>query len=197
MRFGKMSGPRHPSGCSESGCIRGGCRCEKSPPCWSYSVLIDRTGRCGTRRTVSLNRRLTRRLRGRHGSPSMRNKSKSMAKRSGCTQRSTQSRSSCLKSMYTAAAGTDPAAAFLHRLTEKHDVSDTKFLVDGGGYLTALFRHGLSGQLNYEERNHIEKWFQTVSMRIDRFHSFWRGSQSSARRWLRRFHHHYNHDRPN
>ena len=93
--------------------------------------------------------------------------------------------------------GTDPAAAFLHRLTEKHDVSDAEFLVDGGGYLTALFRHGLSGQLDYTERNHIEKWFQTVSIRIDRFHSFWRGSQSSARRWLRRFRHHYNHDRPN
>jgi len=26
--------------------------------------------------------------------------------------------------------GTDPAAAFLHCLTEKHDVSDTEFLVD-------------------------------------------------------------------
>ena len=35
--------------------------------------------------------------------------------------------------------GTDPAAAFLHRLTEKHDVSDTEFLVDAGGYLTAIF----------------------------------------------------------
>jgi putative transposase len=30
----------------------------------------------------------------------------------------------------------------------------------------------LSGQLDYSERNHIEKWFQTVAMRIDRFHSF-------------------------
>ena len=85
----------------------------------------------------------------------------------------------------------------MHRLTEKHDVSDTEFLVDGGGYLTALFRHELSGQLNYRERNHIEKWFQTVSMRIDRFHSFWRGSQASARRWLRRFRYYYNRDRPN
>jgi len=93
--------------------------------------------------------------------------------------------------------GTDPAAAFLHRLTEKHDVTDAEFLVDAGGYLTALFRHDLSGQLDYKKRNHIEKWFQTVSMRIDRFHSFWQGSQSSARRWLRRFRHHYNHDRPN
>jgi len=34
-------------------------------------------------------------------------------------------------------------------------------------------------------------------MRIDRFHLFWRGSQVSARRWLRRFRHQYNHDRPN
>jgi len=93
--------------------------------------------------------------------------------------------------------GIDPATAFLHRLIEKHEVSDTEFLVDGGGYLTALFRHKLSGHLNYSERNHIEKWFQTVWMRIDRFHSFWRGSQSSARRWLRRFRHYYNRDRPN
>jgi transposase-like protein len=53
--------------------------------------------------------------------------------------------------------GTDPAAAFLHRLTEKHDVADMEFLVDGTGYLTALARCELSGQLDYEERNHIEK----------------------------------------
>ena len=83
--------------------------------------------------------------------------------------------------------GTDPAAAFLHRLTEKHDVADTEFLVDAGGYLTALARHDLSGHLDYHDRNHIEKWFQTVTMRIDRFHSCWRGSRSTARRWLRRF----------
>ncbi len=44
--------------------------------------------------------------------------------------------------------GTDPAAAFLHRLTEKHDLSETVFLVDGYVYLTALSRLGLSGQLN-------------------------------------------------
>ncbi len=41
--------------------------------------------------------------------------------------------------------GTDPAAAFLHRVTEKHDLSDTVFLVNGYGYLTALSRLGLSG----------------------------------------------------
>jgi putative transposase len=53
--------------------------------------------------------------------------------------------------------GTDPAAAFLHRLTEKHDVADTEFLVDAADYLTALARRELSGQLDYRERNHIEK----------------------------------------
>ena len=55
--------------------------------------------------------------------------------------------------------GTDPAAAFLHRLTEKHDLSETVFLVDGFGYETALARLGLSGQLDYVERNLIEKCF--------------------------------------
>ena len=93
--------------------------------------------------------------------------------------------------------GTDLAAAFLHRLTQKHDVAETVFLVDAGGYLTALSRHDLSGRLNCRIQNHIEKWFQTVTMRIDRFHSFWRGNQSSAKQWLRRFRHHYNHERPN
>jgi len=77
--------------------------------------------------------------------------------------------------------GTDPAAAFLHRLTQKHDVAEKVFLVDAGGYLTALSRHDLSGLLDYRIRNHIEKWFETVTMRIDRFHSFWRGSQSSTK----------------
>ncbi|WP_276272933.1 IS6 family transposase [Haloarcula litorea] len=93
--------------------------------------------------------------------------------------------------------GTDPAAAFLHRLTEKHDVDETVFLVDAGGYLTALSRHDLSGWLDYHDRNYIEKWFQTLAMRLTRFHSYWRGSQASATRWLRRFRHYYNRHRPN
>ena len=80
--------------------------------------------------------------------------------------------------------GTDPASAFLHRLTENHDVSDTKFLTDGSGYPTALARLDLPGGLNYSDRNLIEKWFQTVAMGIDRFHTFCRGSPASARRWL-------------
>ncbi|QGA81905.1 Transposase [Halomicrobium sp. LC1Hm] len=43
-----------------------------------------------------------------------------------------------------------PAAAFLHLLTEKHDLVDTEFLVDPAGYLTALSHRGLSGRINYQ-----------------------------------------------
>jgi len=78
--------------------------------------------------------------------------------------------------------GTDPAAAFLHRLTANHDASETEFLVDAGDYLTVLVRHELSSQLKYTERNHLKKWLRTINMQINRFHSFWRGSQASARR---------------
>ena len=88
-------------------------------------------------------------------------------------------------------------SAFLHRLTTKHEVSDTEFLIDASGYLTALARRELSGQLNYSERNLIKKLFQTVAMRIGRFLSFWRGSPASARRQLRRLKYHYNYARPN
>jgi transposase-like protein len=52
---------------------------------------------------------------------------------------------------------TDPAAAFLHRLGEKHDVSEAEFLVDTADYLTAPLRRGLSGHLEYRKRNTIEK----------------------------------------
>ncbi|QRV17817.1 IS6 family transposase (plasmid) [Haloterrigena salifodinae] len=92
--------------------------------------------------------------------------------------------------------GTDPAAAFLHGLTEKHDLSDAEFLVDGYGYLTALSRLGLSGHLDYVDRNHIEKWFHTLKMRIDRFHNSWVGSRASTREWIEQFVHYYNTQRP-
>ncbi|SIR86326.1 integrase core domain-containing protein, partial [Natronorubrum daqingense] len=92
--------------------------------------------------------------------------------------------------------GTDPAAAFLHRLTEKHDLSNTVFLADGYGYLTALSRLGLSGQLDYVDRNLIEKWFHTLKMRVDRFHNSWVGSRASVREWLEQFVHYYNTQRP-
>jgi putative transposase len=92
--------------------------------------------------------------------------------------------------------GTDPAAAFLHRLDEKYDLSDTEFLVDQFGYRTALARLGLGGRVNYTERNLIEKWFHTLKMRIDRFHNSWVGSRASAREWLEQFMHYYNRQRP-
>lgn len=65
------------------------------------------------------------------------------------------------------AVGPNHTAAFRHRLTEKHDVSDAEFLVNAAEYLTALARQVLCEHLNYSERNHIENWFQTVTLRID------------------------------
>ncbi len=51
--------------------------------------------------------------------------------------------------------GTDPAAAFLHRLAEQLWLSD-------------LARLWLRGRRDYTDRNLIEKWFQTLKQRIDR-----------------------------
>ncbi|MCD2204561.1 IS6 family transposase [Halobacterium sp. KA-6] len=92
--------------------------------------------------------------------------------------------------------GTDPAAAFLHRLQEKHDLSDAELLVDQFGYQTALSRLGLSGRLNYTERNLIEKWFHTLKMRVDSFHNSWVGNWSIVRKWLEQVMHYYNRHRP-
>ena len=89
--------------------------------------------------------------------------------------------------------GTDPAAAFLSGLDEKHDLSDTVFLVDQFGYRTAISRLGLSGQVDYTARNLIEKWFHTLKMRVDRFHNSWVGSRRSVRQWLALFAHYYDH----
>jgi len=92
--------------------------------------------------------------------------------------------------------GTDPAAAFLAGLREKHDLSEAEFLVDQFGYRTALSRLGLSGRVNYTDRNLIEKWFHTLKMRIDRFHNSWVGSRASVQEWLEQFMHYYNRHRP-
>ena len=66
-------------------------------------------------------------------------------------------------------------------------------LVDGMGYLTALAKTDLAGELNYSERNIVEKLFQTYTMRVGRFHETWNGSQSSAERWLTAYTAYYNH----
>ncbi|WP_435362345.1 IS6 family transposase [Haloarchaeobius sp. DFWS5] len=92
--------------------------------------------------------------------------------------------------------GTNPAAAFLFGLAEKHDQSDAVFLVDQFGYRTALARLGLNGRVDYKDRNLIEKWFQTLKIRVDRFHNSWVGSRLSVRRWLAMFVHYYNVQRP-
>ncbi|KOX92439.1 IS6 family transposase [Haloarcula rubripromontorii] len=93
--------------------------------------------------------------------------------------------------------GTDPAAAFLHRLTEKYDLADTEFLVDAYGYRTALSRLGLSGRVEHADRNHIEKWFHTFKMRSDRFHTSWVGSRRAVTEWCQQFRQYYNQQRPN
>jgi putative transposase len=70
---------------------------------------------------------------------------------------------------------------FLGELVKKHDLSDAVFLVDGYGYRTALFRVGLSGHLDYTERNLIKKRFHTLKMRIDRFlHRGWAVGRASS-----------------
>jgi len=92
-------------------------------------------------------------------------------------------------------SGRDPAEQFLAELKEKHRVSDAEFLVDGMGYLTALARTDLGGELNYTDRNIVEKFFQIYTMRIERFHETWNGSQASAERWLTAYTADYNHHR--
>jgi putative transposase len=92
--------------------------------------------------------------------------------------------------------GTDPAAAFLHGLRKKQDLSDARFLVDQFDYRTALSRLGLSGLVDYTDRNLIETWFHTLTMRVDRFHNSWVGSRASVREWLEQFMYYYNRQRP-
>ena len=91
--------------------------------------------------------------------------------------------------------GRDPAEEFLRELKEKHRVSHAEFLVDGMGYLTALARTDLSGEFRYTDSNIVEKLSQTYTMRIERFHETWNGSQTSAERWLTAYTAYYNHHR--
>ena len=62
------------------------------------------------------------------------------------------------------------------------------------GYLTALAKTDLLGDLNYSERNIVEKLFQTYTMRVERFHETWNGGQPSAERWLTTYTAYYNHN---
>lgn len=63
------------------------------------------------------------------------------------------------------------------------------------GYLTALAKTDLTGDLNYSERNVVEKLFQTYTMRVGRFHETWNGSRPSAERRLTAYTAYYNQHR--
>lgn len=91
--------------------------------------------------------------------------------------------------------GTCPTSAFLSELNECHDHSETEFLMDVN-YLTALVRTDPSGHHDGVTRNLIEKWFQTLTMRADCFHSTWMDGRASAARWFAAFVYYYNSQRP-
>jgi putative transposase len=65
--------------------------------------------------------------------------------------------------------------------------------VDGMDYLTALAKTERLGDLNYTDRNTIEKLFQTYTRHVGRFHKIWNSSQSSAERWLTGYTAYYTH----
>lgn len=136
----------------------------------------------------------TRRRPSRRGSPSMSWLSETTVISTGSTPRSILRH--LLGGRLFEQCSTDPATAFLHSQERKYDFADTVFLVDGYGYLTALARRDLSSRLDYSFRNHIEKRFHILRMRIDRFYPFWVGSQTSVQQWLAVFVEYYNRQRP-
>jgi transposase-like protein len=87
--------------------------------------------------------------------------------------------------------GTDPVTEFLRQLTEKHDPLDTKFLVDGYGYLTALLRVDLSGHLDYVDRKLMKTSFHALKLKADRFHNSWVGGRAAVNHWLAQFAYYY------
>ncbi len=79
---------------------------------------------------------------------------------------------------------------FLRILTEKHDLDDTVFLVDGAKHLqTALRRSGL--RFRYEKhgyRNSVESVFRDIKRRTFSFsNSFSCAQPSTAKSWLQAF----------
>ena len=61
--------------------------------------------------------------------------------------------------------------------------------------LTALTQTDLRGEPDYTDRNIVENLFQTYTMRTERFHEMWHGSQASTERWLTAYTAYYNHHR--
>jgi len=77
----------------------------------------------------------------------------------------------------------------LIHLPKATEISLRKLCTSGrrGGYLTVLARTGFDGELNYTNRNIVEKLFQTIPMRISRFHETCNTSLASADHWLTGF----------
>ena len=98
----------------------------------------------------------------------------------GDTLQQTSTQNYCLASISSNGEEPIQQLSFFQQLAGKHDLSDAEFLVDGYGYLTALFRVGLSDHLDYIDRKLIEKWFQTLKMRTDRFDHSWVGSRPAT-----------------
>ena len=88
-------------------------------------------------------------------------------------------------------------SAFLCELKEQHELEETEFLVDAMGYWTALVRTDLGGWVEYRYRNLVKNWFQTLQMRVKRFHTVWNGELAIVSRWLASFAHYYNVQRSN
>jgi transposase-like protein len=79
---------------------------------------------------------------------------------------------------------------FLQELTEKHDVTDSLFLVDGAPWLqAALFDLNLRFQhLTHGNRNAVERLFKELKRRTEQFATHFRhASADSAETWLQTF----------
>ncbi len=79
---------------------------------------------------------------------------------------------------------------FLRELTEKHDLDDTVFLVDGAKHLqTALRRSGLRFRFEkHGNRNSVKHLFQEIKRRTSSFSNCFSHAQpSTAESWLQAF----------
>jgi len=195
--------PQCLSGCSGYDLIREDCYSGKSSLSLTYRVLIGRMGRPGTGRTILSKAKPTPMVAPRWVVVDEKQigttkkkwldaaidiEVKLLQVRSGITVRISRCRRShrhrgkavagdrCVQPL-----GKDPA----RRPSSPHQ--ETRYLRDGVSRQwrklpAILARRELNGQLNYNDRNHIEKWLQIVTIRIDPSHSVWQGSPASTKR---------------
>jgi transposase-like protein len=77
---------------------------------------------------------------------------------------------------------------FLRELTDKHEVDDAEFLVDGAQWLQAgLFELGMHFRHEtFGDRNPVERAFQEVKRRTNQFYNcFPRADPETAEAWLK------------